>query len=511
MPGNRENSYESNAALLPGERGEAGEGGEQDEAGEDAELQELGDPEGAPGGPTATLAAGAALPPLRRGRSAEILQLAWPAMLSMTMVAAAGLLDVGMVGRLGAEAQAAVGIAQQLFAIAQSALFALSFAAVALMSRAIGAGRPANARSVLAASLVLALGVAALLFALLGANPGALFTWLGADAKVAQLGVPYMRLVMASNLMTACALMLESGMRADKDTLTPMLVMLALTIAKVALNGVFIFGWLGGPELGVSGAGLATVLSQGLALCIFIAISLARNKEAPCALRPADFRNARAYLAPLLRVAVPGVVERLAINLAIILYFKLLGAYGTEVIAAYTIGVRVLAFSWIPGTGYSQAVATSVGQALGAQDKVGARRAGRRAALLALVTALVMGGAGIAFRETLASVFTVDALTAQVLIPFMLFLSIAQPFIQLHFTLAGAFRGAGDTVTPLVAALIGNWLLRVPLAFAASFFGAELTWLWAALIIDHCVRAGWLSYRFFQGDWRNTKRAVMQG
>lgn len=498
MPGSRENSDEREAAALPGE---------------DAELKELGDPEGAPGGPTATLAAGAAgaaLSPVRRGRSAEILQLAWPAMLSMTMAAAAGLLDVGMVGRLGAEAQAAVGIAQQLFAIAQSALFALSFAAVALMSRAIGAGRPAAARSVLAASLVLALGVASLLFALLGANPGALFTWLGADAKVADLGVPYMRLVMGSNLMTACALMLESGMRADKDTLTPMLVMVVLTAAKVVLNGVFIFGWLGGPEFGVSGAGLATMLSQGLALSIFIAISLARKKDAPCALRPADFRDVRAYLAPLLRVAVPGVAERLAINLAIILYFKLLGTYGTEAIAAYTIGVRVLAFSWIPGTGYSQAVATSVGQALGARDPVGARRAGRRAALLALGTALVMGGAGITFRETLASMFTVDPLTAQVLIPFMLFLSIAQPFIQLHFTLAGAFRGAGDTVTPLVAALIGNWTLRVPLAFAASYSGADLTWLWIALIIDHCVRAGWLSYRFFQGDWRNERRAAVR-
>lgn len=487
MPGSRANSKESEAAVLPGEQ---------------AELEELGDPEGAPGGPTATLAAGAAQVPLRRGRSAEILQLAWPAMLSMTMAAAAGLLDVGMVGRLGAEAQAAVGIAQQLFSIAQSALFALSFAAVALMSRAIGAGRPAHARSVLAASLVLALGVASLLFALLGANPGALFTWLGADAKVAELGVPYMRLVMGSNLMTACALMLESGMRADKDTLTPMIVMLVLTTAKVVLNGVFIFGWLGGPELGVSGAGLATVLSQGLALSIFITIGLAKSKQAPCGLRPADFRNARSYLAPLLRVAVPGVVERLAINLAIILYFKLLGTYGTEAIAAYTIGTRVLAFSWIPGTGYSQAVATSVGQALGAGDQAGARRAGRRAALMALVTALVMGGAGITFRETLASIFTVDPLTAQVLIPFMLFLSIAQPFIQLHFTLAGAFRGAGDTVTPLVAALIGNWTLRIPLAFAASCFGAALEWLWVALIIDHCVRASWLGYRFFQGDWR---------
>ena len=469
-------------------------------------LEELGDPEGAPGNPTSTLAAGAAPDPRIRagstGTSAEIVRLAWPVMLSMTLASIVGLVDIAMVGRIGSDAQAAVGVAQQLFFVAQSALFALSFAGVALMARAIGAGHPERSRQALAASLVVSLGIAAVLFAVLGVDPTFLFLWLEADAAVTELGVPYMRLVMGSTLLTAIALMIESGMRADKDTVTPMLVTAVLTVVKIGLNGVFMFGWLGGPELGVTGAGVATLGAQAVAVVVFLALTLRKPAHAPTALRPADFRGIGAHVTPLIRIAAPSVVERLIMNLAMILYFKLIGGYGTEAIAAYTIGIRILSFSWIPGTGYSQAVATMVGQSLGAGDQPAAERAGWRAARLALGTAVVMGSLGVAFRQPLAELFTVDAATVTALGPFMLCLSLAQPFMQLHFTLAGAFRGAGDTVTPLWSALVGNWIFRVPLAALTVFLDGPLVWLWVVLIFDHLSRAVWMALGFRRGTWK---------
>jgi Na+-driven multidrug efflux pump len=85
----------------------------------------------------------------------------------------------------------------------------------------------------------------------------------------------------------------------------------------------------------------------------------------------------------------------------------------------------------------------------------------------------------------------------------MLCLSLAQPAMQLHFTLAGAFRGAGDTVTPLYAAFVGNWLFRVPLAFlAANVWHLDLIWIWLTLILDHIARAVWLLWSFVRGSWR---------
>jgi Na+-driven multidrug efflux pump len=132
-----------------------------------------------------------------------------------------------------------------------------------------------------------------------------------------------------------------------------------------------------------------------------------------------------------------------------------------------------------------------------------AERSGWRAARLALATAVVMGAIGALAREPLARLFTVDEATVLALGPFMLCLSLAQPAMQLHFTLAGAFRGSGDTVTPLYAAFVGNWLFRVPLAFlAANVWHLPLIWIWLTLILDHIARAVWLLVSFARGRWR---------
>ena len=111
-----------------------------------------------------------------------------------------------------------------------------------------------------------------------------------------------------------------------------------------------------------------------------------------------------------------------------------------------------------------------------------------------MVTAAVMGVIGAAAREPLAELFTVDEETVATLGPFMLCLALAQPVMQLHFTLAGAFRGAGDTWTPLVAAVLGNWVFRVPLAWAVTvMLDGPLLWIWLVLILDHFTRAAWRS------------------
>jgi len=473
-------------------------------------VEELGDPEASPANPSGTLALAAApeaadLVPDSTDSTSEIWRLAWPVMLSMTLASVVGIADIAMVGRIGATAQAAVGYAAQLFFLAQSALFALSFACVALMARAIGAGRPADARRALAASLVVSVAASLVLLLGIAAVPAPLLRRLSATPEVIALCVPYLRLLMGSTVLLSVCLTLESAFRADRNTQTPMRITLAVTSTKLALNVLLIFGApaLGVPPFGVAGAGFATLIAQCVALALFVTVTLRKPADSATTLRTRDFRGLRPYFRPLVRIALPGVGERIVMNLAMVVYFAFIGTYGTVAAAAYTIGIRILSFSWIPGTGYSQAVATLIGQALGADDVQRAERAGWRAARLAIATAVVMGTLGAAVREPLAALFTVDKDTVAALGPFMLCLSLAQPAMQLHFTLAGAFRGAGDTVTPLYAAFVGNWLFRVPLAFlAANVLHLSLTWIWLTLILDHIARAIWLLWSFVRGTWR---------
>jgi putative MATE family efflux protein len=472
-------------------------------------VEELGDPEASPANPAGTLALGAApeagLAEAGADSTGEIWRLAWPVMLSMTLASVVGIADIAMVGRIGATAQAAVGYAAQLFFLAQSALFALSFACVALMARAIGGGRAAEARRALAASLVVSVGASLVLLLGIAAYPAPLLRRLSASPEVIALCVPYLRLLMSSTVLLSVCLTLESAFRADRDTKTPMRITLVVTTVKLALNVLLIFGApaVGVPTLGVAGAGWATLLAQCVALALFVTVTRRKPADAPTTLRLADFQGLTPYFRPLIRIALPGVGERIVMNLAMVIYFAFIGTYGTVAAAAYTIGIRILSFSWIPGTGYSQAVATLVGQALGAGDVARAERSGWRAARLALATAVVMGAVGALLREPLAALFTVDKETVAALGPFMLCLSLAQPAMQLHFTLAGAFRGAGDTVTPLYAAFVGNWLFRVPLAFlAANVWHLDLIWIWLTLILDHIARAIWLVWSFVRGTWR---------
>jgi Na+-driven multidrug efflux pump len=184
-----------------------------------------------------------------------------------------------------------------------------------------------------------------------------------------------------------------------------------------------------------------------------------------------------------------------------LVYFAILAGYGSSAIAAYAIGVRLLAFSWLPGLAFGAAAATLVGQALGASAASEARRAGWRATVSALM--LMVGlGVGCAFlREPLARIFTHDADIIHQLSPFLLALAIAQPFMGVHFSLSGALRGAGDTLTPLLGATTGNWVLRIPLAWTAAHLGMSISFVWAALVVDHVARSIWYVIAFRRGRW----------
>jgi putative MATE family efflux protein len=440
----------------------------------------------------------------RGARTLDLWRLAWPVMLSQMLVTSVSLVDIAMVGRIGSHAQAAVGYATQFFFMTQSVLFAVGFACVALMARFIGAGEIARARAALAGSVGIALTTALVLVTAMLAAPERILQWLNAEPDVIEMTIPYLRLVLGSTLLLSVALTLESGLRADRNTVVAMRIAVFVATVKIALNWLLIFGALGMPRLELVGAGMATLVSQAVGLAAFVGVVMGRPPGSPVSLTRADFVAGRAFLRDIVRIAMPGVAERVVLNLALFVYFAFLGTYGTATVAAYTIGVRALSFTWIPGIGFAQAVGTFVGQALGRGDEAEAEATGRRAAWMSLGIAAVLGLIASVGRMPLSRVFTQDPATVAALEPFLLCLAIAQPMLQLHFTLAGVHRGAGDTWTPLVAATLGNWGLRVPLAYLfSSWLHWPILWLWMALIFDHAARAAWLLAGFRRGRWKH--------
>jgi putative MATE family efflux protein len=270
---------------------------------------------------------------------------------------------------------------------------------------------------------------------------------------------------------------------------------------KVTGNALMLTGVWGLPTLGLRGAGMATLGSQLVAALCFIFISR-KHRHSAVRLQLADLKVPLTTLRDAFAIAWPAVVERFAMNAATLVYFRFLGGYGVEAVAAYNVGVRILAFTWIPGLGLSVAAATMVGQSLGAGDADRARRAGRLSSRLGAAIALTLASLLIFFRVPLARLFTNDAAVVAALDPFILLLGVGLPFLVAHFTLAGALRGAGDTLTPLWAAAVGNWVFRVPLGYlCAQLLHLELFWVWSIMIVDHVTRAIWLSFAFKHGRW----------
>jgi putative MATE family efflux protein len=482
----------------------------------EAVAEEFEDPEAGPALPSAALAAHAGMPAAalarRRARDGrrEIWALSWPVMFSQVLLNAVSLIDIAMVGRLGSDAVAAVGYATQFFFLSQSVLFAVGFACVALMARAIGAGDPIRARLAFAACLAVAGSAALVLVAAMLAAPGPMLRLLGAQPHVVDAAVPYLSLVIGSSAPLALSMTIESALRADRDTRTPMAVAAIVTAVKLGLNGLLIFGAMGLPRLELVGAGIATLVSQVLGLALFLIVLARAAPHSPLALRPRDLARSRPMIPEVVRIALPSVGERLANNLALLAYFRILSGFGTLAIAAYTVGVRLLSFSWIPGVALGTSASTLVGQALGADDARGAERAGWRAMRLSILVAVVLGLPSALLREPLARLFTDDPGLVAELSPFLLCLALVQPALQAHFALGGAHRGAGDTWTPFVAATLGNWLLRVPLAAVFAYvLETDVIWIWIVIAADHVSRMLWLAVSFRRGAWRERLAAPL--
>jgi putative MATE family efflux protein len=290
-----------------------------------------------------------------------------------------------------------------------------------------------------------------------------------------------------------------------------MLITLVIALVKAVLNFGLIFGMFGLPRLGLIGAGIATVAAHSIGMVLYLwVVRLAGTAGLVVTFGLADARGIRRIALEVLRVASPAILERFIMSLALLTYFAILSDYGTAAVAAYAIGVRLLSFSWVPGLGFATAAATFVGQALGSSDPIGAKRIGRRAVLLAVLVMTVLGASCMLLKEPLARVFTHDEQVIENLLPFMMMLAVAQPFMGAHFTLGGVLRGAGDTVTPLVGAGVGNWVFRVPLALLyAKGLGMEIACVWSALIADHVARMTINGQVFLRGRWAQRTGATL--
>lgn len=438
--------------------------------------------------------------PLAQSRRV-IWSLAWPVIVTMLSESLVGLVDMLFVSRLGATSVAAVGVGAQILGAVTVTMTAVGTGTLALVARSIGAGQRGEAERILGQSILVAaaLAVAAIVPVIAFAAP--LVRAFGVEDHVVELGAAFVHLVMLSVPAYSVFFVVASALRGTGDTRTPLAIGVVVNVLNVALNYVLIFGKLGLPALGVRGSGLASAISftVGMALSlVLLAVGRLRLR-----LDWADLALHVATIRRVLHIGYPAAAEQLLMQIGFFLYLLFAARYGTDAIAAYFIGVRILALSFLPGFGFAAAAAALVGQNLGAGEPRRAETAGWHATWMSVALMSAIGVVIFLFAEPIARLFVDQPEVVAGTVSFIYMLGVSQPLMAMDFTLGGALRGAGDTRFPLLTVLIAFYGCRLGFAWmVVNVRHLSLTWLWAALIGDYVARATLKAWRFRRGDWQ---------
>lgn len=427
--------------------------------------------------------------------------LAWPAIMTFGLESLVGLVDTLMVGRLGATAVAGVGVGTQILNAVSVMNMALATGTVALVARHVGANERPTAEAVLVQSLYVALVMGLLVAAPVAFWAPSLVSIFRVDPHVLEAGSGFVRTIMLGVPSMAVFAVIAASLRGAGDMRTPLVIGGLVNVLNVTAAYVLIFGKFGLPALGVRGAALATTIAFSAGALLGLA-SLCRTASV-LRLRWARLRPNLAIGRRIAAVGSPTGIEQLLMQTGFLLYLGIAAGYGTSAVAAYFIGVRILALSFLPGFGFGAAASTIVGQQLGARQQESAERSGWEANRLAMVLMSLAGLVIFAFARPIAGLFIDDPAVVRDAVTFIHVLAAAQPLMAADSTLGGALRGAGDTRFPLLTVITGFYGARLGCAWlAANVFSLSLAWVWAALLGDYTVRAVLKAWRFQSGSWK---------
>lgn len=414
-------------------------------------------------------------------------QLSLPAILTQITTIAMQYIDSAMVGALGADASAAIGLVASSTWLFGGVTTAVSAGFSVQVAHRIGAGEDTEARTVVRHGLAAALTLAALL-ALLGLGIcRQLPYWLGGGAEICADASAYF-LTFSLMLPFSQLNSLTAGfLQCAGDMVTPSVLNAVMCGLDVVCNALLI------PHFGVLGAGMGTALAcalvslaMGWCCCVRNAQLRLRRGEAH-AFRPEILKKA-------FRIGAPVAVQEIAMNGAMVASTMILAPLGAAAIAANSFAVTAESLCYMPGYGVGSAATTLVGRSVGAGDAVQARRYGNictalGGALMGCTGLLMMIFCPFVFR-LLTPVAEVRTLAAQALRIGLL----AEPLFGVSIAAAGALRGAGDTLVPSLLNLGSIWIVRLGLSLLlVGKLG--LRGMWIAMAIELCVRGALMLWR----------------
>ena len=432
-----------------------------------------------------------------------IVLLAIPMVLEMVLESVFAVVDVFWVSRLGADAIATVGLTESMLALIYSLAMGLSMGAAATVARRIGEKNPDGAAR--AAVQSIALGIAAAVpIGIAGAilAPRLLAVMGAGTGVIANAG--FTRVMLGANVVIMLLFLINAVFRGAGDASIAMRTLWLANIFNLIFDPCFIFGLGPFPRLGVMGAAVATTCGRGIGV-LFQLWTLSRGRGRVVIRREHISVDPQAMLR-LLKISGNGIFQAMVGMASWIGIVRILSAFGSSVVAGYTIGIRIIVFAILPSWGMSNAAATMVGQNLGAGKPERAERAVYVAAFYNMCCLGLIGLACIVFARPLIGLFTQDPAVVPFGTACLRIVSYGFLFYAVGMVMTQAFNGAGDTWTPTRINLFIFWLFEIPLAwFLSRRTGMGPQGVFAAIAIAFSSLAVVSLTIFRRGKWKEKK------
>lgn len=432
----------------------------------------------------------------------DIVTIAWPSLLELMLTQLASMVDMIMVGRLGASALTAVGLTTQPKFLIIAILTSINVGTTALVARNKGRGKQEQANLVLRQAILVNIFISISISIIMYIVAEPIIKFMGAtDALSLKEGTEYLKIQMFGILALGLTGTITAALRGAGNSKTAMIYNLIGNLVNVVFNYALIYGNFGFPELGVAGASLATVIGQFAAF--FMACIAVTGHRNYVRFRFKDgIKPNLKMMGEISDIGIPALIEQIVMRIGLIAYAKTVASLGTLAFAVHNVCMNIQALSFMNGQAFAVSATSLVGQSLGKKRadmaKLYAVRSRRTGTLVSIVLMILF----FVFPKQIISLYNSDPEIVNLGARILIMVSIIQIPQGSQFIISGILRGAGDTKATAMIITVTTLFLRPVLAvIMINVFHMGLEGAWIALIADQLLRSLLVLLRFSSGKW----------
>lgn len=443
-----------------------------------------------------------------RSESGKMWTIVWPLIITNLLNVSVGIVDFKMVGSLGVESIAAVGIARQVMMFLMVLMIAISGGASVIIANAYGANDRARVSKVAGQSIVFMVAAGLLIV-----TPAGLLTsrgflvLLGGSGTVVTLGTQYLVILFVGSIFTMFNFAVTGVLLGVGKTRVSLAILLGVNLLNIGLNYLFIFGPGPFPALGVSGAAIGTIVAR--AVGSVAGVFVVKTDRLPVAARfSAAMRPDWSLLLQIIKLGGPRSLQGIVRNFSRLLTIRIITLLpdATEAVSAYSVGMQVRMTSSFVGLAFMSAAMARVGQNKGAGKLGEAERSGWIAAVMAAGIMTLFAIVFLLIPEGIMRFFTDDPTVVSMGRTFFIVIAITEPIMAFAFAMSGALRGGGDPNSPFIAASVSDLVIVIVAGYLfAVVAGMGIAGIALGLALSAITRAVPVTLVFRKGRWKSIK------